>query len=64
MKPLFKQLSDENQQKVKCTKYSDLYLSLQCKCYTHNLTIKDMMQLSDALGVDFGILAVSKLFKP
>ena len=63
MKPLFKQLSEEDQQKVKCTKYSDLYLSLQCKSYRHDLTIKDMMQLSDALGVDFGILAVTKLFK-
>ena len=63
MKTLFKQLSEEDQQKVKCTKYSHLYLSLQCKFYRHNLTIKDMMELSDALGVDFGILAITKLFK-
>ena len=63
MKCLFKQLSDENQLKVRESNNSHLLISLQAKSYKHTLTIKDMMDLSETLGVDFGILAVTKLFE-
>ena len=63
MKCLFKQLSDENQEEIIRRQNSHLLISLKSKNYKHQLTIKDMMDLSDNLGVGFGILEVTKLFK-
>lgn len=63
MENLFNQLSKENQEKVRNHDDSRLFISLSCKHYKHYLTILDMMDLSEQLGVDFGILSISKLFK-
>jgi hypothetical protein len=64
MKSLFRQLSEENQEKLINSKNDDLIFSLQCKHWQHYLTIKDMMGLSEVLGVDyFKLGTVLNLFK-
>jgi len=63
MKCLFKQLSKEHQDEIIRRQDSHLLISLKAKTHRHQLTILDMMNLSDDLGVGFGILEVTKLFE-